>query len=164
VTPSSPVDFTQLVSEFEIVGGDEEETRQLRALLSDARYFVGEFPWCESVREAFLGFGIDGLVGVVLVRIQPGSDGIDEWLWIVVGDLPPLYLVTDLSPTPAAALRTYIGLCQEWVDAVNAGRSVEDFVPIDAPPDAEHADMLERRLRFLATEVLPEVSSRPETS
>jgi len=89
VTPSSPVDFTQLVSEHEILGEDEEETLQLRRLLSDARHFVGEFPWCESVREAFLGFGIDGLVGVVLVRIQPGSDGIDEWLWIVVGDLPP---------------------------------------------------------------------------
>lgn len=155
MTSDPHVDRTQLTPEHQVTGEDEEETRQLRALLSQARHFVNEFPWCRSVRDVFLGVGVDGIVAIVLVQIEPASQDIDEWLWIVVGDLPPLYLVTDQSPTPAAALRTYIGLCHDWVDAVKKGQSVDDFAPIDAPPDREHADMLERRLHFLATEILP---------
>jgi hypothetical protein len=157
------IDFAQLVSEHEVVGEDEEETLQLKALINEARRFVGGFSWCQSVRQAFLGFGIDGLIATVLVRIRPRSHDVDEWLWVIVGDVPPLYLVTDRSPTPAAALKTYIELCQEWVDAVKEGGPVEGLAPIDAPPDAEHADMLERRVRFLETEILPELSSRPRT-
>jgi hypothetical protein len=47
-------------------------------------------------------------VAVLLVKITPTREDVDEWLWVVVGDLPPAYLVADDAPGPAAALRAYI--------------------------------------------------------
>lgn len=47
----------------------------------------------------------------------PGTPGA---LWVVAGDLPSAYLVTDAAPTATAtaALAIYCSLMQDWVEAV----------------------------------------------
>lgn len=45
---------------------------------------------------------------IFLARIIPTRRSIDEYVWIVVGDIPPAYLVTDDYPSPKQALEGYI--------------------------------------------------------
>jgi hypothetical protein len=123
----------------------------------DALVYVQGFAWCRRVRAIYEGLQEPGIIGIFLVQIDPARVGVDEWLWLVVGDVPPAYLVTDDAPTPAAALDTYIVLMDSWVSAVREGRSVDDLIPVNAPPTTEYADMLASRLRILRKTVLGEL-------
>ena len=87
----------------------------------------------------------------------------DEWLWVVVGDVPPAYLVTDDAATPAKALGIYIDLMEEWVDAVEAGEPVGDLIPVATADGYElidetpaNAAMLKSRLGYLREQIVPE--------
>jgi hypothetical protein len=94
------------------------------------------------------------LCAVFLFEIAPGRKNVDNWLWVVVGDLPSAYLVLDGSPTPIKALNSYVELMQEWVDAVSQGRSTNNLIAVDAPETAENANLLKRRLKFLKQQFL----------
>jgi hypothetical protein len=104
---------------------------------------------------------VGGVVVVLLFRIVPAREDVDEWLWVVVGDVPPAYLVTDDAPNPASALDGYIGEMERWVAAVRAGQPVDDLIPVGTvdgaaqlEPTVERADEIESRLRFLTEEIL----------
>jgi len=119
------------------------------ALARKATDFLTAFRWCAVVKEGFLAFNSSYIIGVFLFRIEPRLRGVDDTLWVVVGDGPPAYLVCDKAPDWRAALSCYVEEMQKWVDAVRAGKSVEDIIPVDVTPTLEHADMLSRRLSFI---------------
>lgn len=159
----SDLDFTKVVPEDEFVAEDEEEKRLVRELLDQALAFVGSFTWCKRVSETYIGIAIGGVIGVVLVRIEPDRPDADEWLWVVVGDVPPAYLVADDAPNPASALAAYIGEMQAWIDAVKSGEPVDALIPVltsggaePVRPARENAELLEARLRFLDEVILTE--------
>jgi len=88
---------------------DAEDRRLFEAMTEAARGFVESFDWCRGIREEYIGIAVPGIVGVYLFRIGPTDPGVDEWIWVIVGDLPPAYITTDEAPNPAAALDGYIG-------------------------------------------------------
>lgn len=149
------VDFSKVVPATEMEGESEHDTALLRQMLKEAHDYLMSFKWCEDICESYFGLGIGGVVAVFLFRINPSREDVDEWLWVVVGDLPAAYLVTDGSPTPAEALETYVEEMKAWVVAVEEGRSVEDIIPVNVSPTPENADALERRLTFLKVEIIP---------
>jgi hypothetical protein len=124
--------------------------------LNDARAYATGFKWCHGISESYFGFGVGGVVAVFLFRIEPTS-GTDEWLWVVVGDLPSAYLVTDQSRNGKEALRVYCNLMEEWITATRGKGCMEDAFPVATDPSPENIAMLESRVEFLKREVLPHV-------
>lgn len=122
---------------------------KLSDLESAAANFIRSFSWSGELLALYQGFQEPGIVGVFLVQLSPSAPEVDEWLWVVVGDFPPAYLVTDGSPTYVQAVEGYIEEMQRWVDAVREGDSVDELIPVNAPPTEEYADMLAGRLRSL---------------
>jgi hypothetical protein len=132
-----------------LVGQTPAETDALRQLAADAEAFLKGFGWCRDVLASYSGIAVPGVVGVFLHHIQPTEAQVDDWLWTVVGDLPPAYLVTDEARTPDEALEAYIGEMRTWVDAVRMGQPTEELIPVNVPPTQEYAAMLDSRLRLL---------------
>jgi hypothetical protein len=99
-------------------------------------------------------YAVEGVMAVSLAHIEPASADVDEWLWVIIGDLPPAYLVVDNSPDPPCALESYIELMEEWVDKVKAGESTDDCIPVNVEPTLEWASELELRLDFLKENIL----------
>jgi hypothetical protein len=156
-------DFAKVTPAADYAGEDETDRALIEEMLETARGFLEGFRWCRRVRETFVGQAIGRVVGVFLFRIDPAREDVDEWLWVIVGDLPPAYLVTDEASTPVAALKTYIELVEEWVEAVEQGTPVDDLIPVataggrelvDVTP--ETARMLKSRLDFLKESIVPE--------
>jgi hypothetical protein len=140
----------RLVPEAEIAGEDAEDTRLLRELPEQVRdYLLGTGYW-RRVERLHFGLGIGGVFGVFLAEAEPARDDVDDEVWVVVGDLPPLYLVTDEIATPAEALAAYIAHRRAWVGAVRANASVADLAPVDVEPTKEWAAALATRLDLLA--------------
>ena len=142
------------------MAGDDEDARLLRAMAGDARSYLEGQGWWRSIDRLDLGFGIGGVVAVFWAETTPVSEEVDASVWVVVGDIPPLYLVTDRAPGPLDALDVYIELMQEWVDAVKASRPVDHLPPVDAPPTSANAEALDRRLGLLR-EIVAEARAAP---
>jgi hypothetical protein len=139
----------------EMRGENEEETARLRRMEAEVRAFLTAFKWCGSIRELYFGDGIGDVVAVFLARIEPWGLGVDEYLWIVVGDLPPAYLVVDDCPTPKAALRGYIAEMREWVAVAEENGDPSGVIPVNVPATPESASALRARLDALENDILP---------
>lgn len=147
----------------QMVGEDEEETQLFKVAAEDALTYLKSNAWCKSVVESYLCFGIGGVVEVFLFRIDrltSDEKTIDEWLWVIVGDLPFAYLVTDDAKSAKEALHAYCDLMQEWVNAVLSNGDLSDVYPVRVEPTAENAAQLSARIEFLLEEIIPLASNR----
>jgi hypothetical protein len=150
------VDMTKLKLVEELSGEDAAETEELRALARKAEQFIASFSWCNLIERAYAGIVVPSVIGTFLFEIKPTTPHVDRVLWVIVGDVPPAYLVVDEAPNPAMALKRYVELMSDWVKAVEEKRSVEDLIPVNAAPTQEYAAMLRSRLAFLRDRVLPD--------
>jgi len=153
------VEFSKLVPIEKLSEYDKIDTEALREMAEDAQQYLRSFKWCKGVEKRWFGWGVGGICAVFLFEIIPASQDVDSFLWIVIGDLPPAYLVTDNISNYVEALETYVELMQEWVNAVKQGKSIEQCIPVNAPPTHEYADLLERRLNTIRQEFLPKQNS-----
>lgn len=141
-----------------IEGEDAADTKLLREMATEAHDFICSHEWCERIDQQYLACGIGGVVAVFLVLITPRSEDIDKCLWVIVGDLPPAYIVVEDNPTALDALDAYCFEMESWIEAVDRGDSTEDLIPVNAPATPESARQLEGRLEYLRQKVLPHFS------
>jgi hypothetical protein len=148
------VDVSLLTPIDKTLGDSATDTRLLRRMATEAQKYMLSFRWCKRIRRGWFGWGVGGVCAVFLFEIVPESRKVDSKLWVIVGDLPPAYLVLDKSPTPMSALKNYVDLMQQWVEAARAGKSVDDCIPVNVAPTKPNATLLKRRLAFLRTRIL----------
>lgn len=127
---------------------------EVRELAQEAEDFLASQPWCKKVTDVRLAWATAGVLGVFQIDLVPASPGVDSTLWVVVGDIPPAYLVTNEAPSWRDALRGYVAEMSRWVHAVRHGLPLDDVIPVEAEPTSEHAEMLASRLAFIETEII----------
>ena len=138
------IDFSKLVPIESMFGNDFEETQQLTALFEEAELYLASFGWCQGIRSAYFGLGVSDFIGIFLFELTPSEGLRDKYLWVVAGDIPPAYLVTDDCPNSAIALQRYIEKMKDGCAKVAAaGRG-----------DVEQQRELMRRIALLDSEVL----------
>ena len=89
---------------------------------------------------------------------KPVSEA-DDYLWVVVGDLPSAYFVIDDAPSPRSAAEVYCRIMQDWINAVVSEAPLDDVFPVKADATVEMAQMLDSRLRFIREKIIPLVPS-----
>lgn len=146
----------------EMRGDNPGDTRALRTMHKRARAYSAAHDWCAEIRREYFIFGVGGVVAAFLFLVHLRSGG-QELLWVVEGDLPSAYFVTDRAKTASAALRVYSELMEQWTRAVRTGKGLESAFPVDAPPDEKHAALLETRLATLRDDIIPEAVRRERT-
>jgi hypothetical protein len=127
---------------------------EVRQFADEARAFVASHDWCARVTDVRLAWACAGVLGVFQVQLEPSRPGVDQRLWVVVGDLPTAYLVQDDASTWREALGAYVTEMSRWVDAVNQGDPLDDVIPVPIEPTQEHAKMLADRLAFIEQSIL----------
>lgn len=132
-----------------------EEAEAIETLTAQAHAFVNSYRWTPPIEQLVLAFGVGPLLGLYLMRFEPGGKPEDRERWVVVGDLPPMHFETDDAPTPSDALRLYCAIAQDWADNVLAGRDLSESYPIEVEPTSEHANMLLSRVAFIRKEMVP---------
>jgi hypothetical protein len=138
-----------------IFGDDAEDTLRLEADLEAARRYLLRQHWCFGIRSMYFGAGLGSIVVVFLAELDYPPNGIDEWLWVIVGDVPPAYFIPRDIRTPIAALENYVKLMQPWVDLAHDGKQSDELFPVDLLPTPENAAKLQKRLDALTATVIP---------
>ena len=143
----------------DITGDDADDTRLLREMAEEARRYITSHSWCPPQKDLFLACGVGGVIALFLVDFTEKIGGSpDDSLWLVVGDLPSAYFVTENATHPRAALETYCNLMDDWITAVLDDGDLDEVYPVEAEPSEQNARELESRLRFLRAEILPAIS------
>ena len=134
-----------------------EEGNGIPPLYETAKSFLYSHKWCKQVEKAWYDedFSILDKLAVFLFKIEPVNDDVDNHIWIIVGDLPSVYLDASVE-TGKEALETYCELMSEWVDNVLKGQSLEESYPVEAEPSEENAELLKKRIAFIRRELLME--------
>ncbi|GIV14997.1 MAG: hypothetical protein KatS3mg022_0432 [Armatimonadota bacterium] len=123
----------------------------------EARDFLLAHSWCRTVRSLSLRKWVEGIFALFYAEIEPEpGSGADEAVWVIVGDLPPAYIDVFSATTAREALEAYMGLLEEWVEAVRVGEPLDELMPIyhryslvPVPPTLRFAEMMSLRLQFL---------------
>jgi hypothetical protein len=132
----------------------EDEAEAIKALTAQAHAFVNSYRWTPPIESLTLAFGVGPILGLYLMRFEPGGKPEDRERWVVVGDLPSMHFETDDTPVPWLALKLYCAIAQDWADNVLAGRDLSDSYPIPVAPTAEYAQMLLDRIDFIRREII----------
>jgi hypothetical protein len=152
---SFSIDLSRLTSSEEIKGEDPEETALLKEMLGKAEAYLESQSWSRPISNVYFGCGVGGVVAVFLFEFEKSVNETDKWLWVVVGDVPSAYFVTDQAPDAAKALRVYCDLMQQWADAVLQEQPLENLFPVSAAPTKKHANMLLSRISFIREKIIP---------
>src|SRR5688500_15707824 len=88
----------------EVEGEDDLETQNVHRLGDAAHDYLAGHHWCKEVLEGYWGLGFDDKVGVFLFRIESDEPEVPSWIWVIAGDLPPLYIGSEDANTPEEAL------------------------------------------------------------
>lgn len=144
----------------DLIGEDAEDTRLLRKMAQEAEAYLASHRWAPPISQLLLGYGLGGVLALFLAQLSaPLPGGEDDCLWVVVGDLPPAYFVTDAARTPREALGVYCELMEDWADRVLAGDDLGETFPVEAAPTDQHARMLKDRLGFVREKLIPVASA-----
>ena len=138
-----------------MIGENPAETAALQAMQQRAEKYLRSFAWCPPITERYLGMGIGGALSLWLFKLETAVKGTDQWLWVVVGDLPSAYFIVDQAQTPRSALDTYCQLMEAWVEAVELKLPLDEVFPINVSPTLAHAHMLRSRIQFVRETILP---------
>ncbi|ESY90803.1 MULTISPECIES: hypothetical protein [unclassified Mesorhizobium] len=143
------------VSRLPLAAGDPDADDNLDAAHLEARQYLMSFGWGKNIKAEYFGYGVEGIVYIFLFEIASGKPDVPQWVWVIVGDVPPAYMPGDDIGTPFEALDGYIGAMEDWVEAARQGKSVADLIPVNVPATPANAEMLGSRLKFLDERVLP---------
>lgn len=83
------------------------------------------------------------IIRTVRGRIEPTRKDVDEWIWVIVGDLSPAYITCEESPNPVTTLDACIGAMQEWGEAAEQGAPTDHLIPVNVEPLKEIASRVE---------------------
>ncbi len=144
------VDFSS-VYRLEQLGQNfpEEEVALIQNDMREATSYLESQNWCLEIQDVYYGIGVPKCFCAFLFHIRPSCPEIEEYLWVVTGDLPPLYLVTEAASTPAMALYAYTEVMKLWAESAVAQEFRDDLPPVAAPFTAENGALLQTRLAFI---------------
>lgn len=128
---------------------EQDEYSRIDADLREAAFYMKSREWCAEIVDTCFGLGVGNVFCVFLFHIRPSRPDIEEYLWVVVGDIPPLYLVTESASTPAMALSCYAEIMMTWAEAAISQNRQEGLPPVAAPFTVENGNSLRRRLNFI---------------
>jgi hypothetical protein len=132
-----------------IVGDSEQDTNLLISMMEQAKDFICSHPWGKEPDQSYLACGIGGLYSIWLFDYNLPFINEDKSLWVIVGDIPPAYLVTDEILNCKDALMCYISIMRDWIKCVKNNDSLVDCFPVDVEPNIVNANLLSSRLDFL---------------
>lgn len=159
--PTPPIDTSGFPTGAPAISYDHDpdERLDLERLEAEARAYVMGFGSSPPIADMPLAFAVPPLLGLFLARfkrpIERGALAGEREVWVVVGDAPAMVFETDVTPTPADALRLNCAIAQDWADTVLGGGDISQCYPLPVAPTREHAEMLLSRVGFIREEFVP---------
>lgn len=127
-------------------------------LVEEARFYLSSYKWCREIKRQWLALNCENLLTVFLFEIIPNSQNADDYVWVVVGDLPSAYIDIESARDKKQVVKTYTEIMGDWVHVVKKSGNIEDCYPLNVPPTKEYAEMLSIRIKLIRENILPSLT------
>lgn len=152
-----PIDISTMISvdDTMAIRANVEHPEEVAELAARARSYLESMPWCKRVVAGWVDSSWGYILGVFYFKLVPADSGAPEYVWIIVGDIPPAYLDVDCCRTGKDAVGGYLAEMEEWVNRVLCGKPMdESVIPVNVPPTRKWARELQGRLDLLRRFIL----------
>lgn len=149
-----PIKYTE-------IGSKTEFYSEVILLHKEATDFLMSFSWCKSILNSHLYLNLGSTLCIFLFDVENIASKDDNKLWVIVGDIPPMYLDTYGPRTTKEVLEDYVRLAYDWINNVKLGKSVENCYPFKAKPTKEMAGLLEQKVSFMKTTLIDNIDDIP---
>ena len=96
-------------------------------------------------------------INIFLYEIENEQSSEDNFIWIMVGDLPAIYLDTYSVKTTKQVIENYIDLADDWIHHAESDQSLNDCFPFDTNTSIENINMLKKRIQLLRDNIFPNI-------
>lgn len=138
----------------EAITSDIDFYPELKAIHEEAKNYLLGFKWCTEIKSSFLYTNLGSTFCIFLFEIVNSQSNEDDFLWVIVGDIPPMYLDVYGPQTTKEVVEDYIGLSEDWISHVKGGKLVNECYPFNVEPTIEIAELLEKRVSFMKNTLL----------
>ena len=123
--------------------------------------YLLSFDWCRKIKTSSIYLNLGPTLCIFIFEIENSASIDDNFLWVIVGDIPSMYLDTHGPKSTVEVLEDYINLADDWIAHVKEGKSVKDCYPFRAEPTIEMTDMLEKRSHFIKNTLIHNIENIP---
>lgn len=141
------------LDKIDSLSSSNEEDKEILDLETEASSYLLSHEWCDKISNAWLATSWGCFLCVFLYQIESDIPEVDDYVWIVVGDIPPAYIDIIGANQPNEVIESYVDIMTDWLDTVYQGKSVVECYPVEVPATKEYAKMLEIRLKDIAEEL-----------
>ncbi len=134
-----------------------EYADEVTKLCDEAKQYLNGFKWCKIIRRSFLYYNLGKILCIFLFEIENTQSKEDDRIWVIVGDLPKMYLDTFGPRSVKEVLEDYSDLANEWAENVLQKKSLSNCFPFNEAPSAKLAKMLKSRVGFIRTNLLTNI-------
>ncbi|WPU92462.1 hypothetical protein SNE25_24345 [Mucilaginibacter sabulilitoris] len=127
----------------------------------EASLYLLAFAWCRKIVHSDVYLNLGSTLCIFVFQIENSASTDDNNLWVIVGDIPPMYLDTYGPQTTKHVLEDYIRLAEDWIDHVKDGKSINNCYPFKAEPTIEMATLLEKRVSFMKNTLIDNIAYIP---
>jgi len=138
-----------------------DAAEELEAAAEAAKRYVSLFPWCKKFKKIYFDRGMVH-AAVFYCEIEPNPPA-DPNMWVIFGDLSPLFLDVEVAENGAQAMAAYVAVMQNLIDSARKGRSLDRLPPLATrdgmyilDPTPARLDALESRLEFIRSRMITE--------
>ena len=149
-----PVNYKDITTDIDFY-------QELDVIHSEAENYLLGFKWCQEIKSSFLYTNLGEVLCIFLFEIINTQSIEDNFLWVMIGDFPPMYLDVYGAKTTKQVIEDYINLAQDWIDQVKKENPVTDCYPFNTKPTLELAELLEKRAQFMKNELLNNMTDIP---
>ena len=146
---------------YKAINNDVEFYQEVVALHKEAENYLLGFKWCAETKGSFLYNNYGKIFCIFLFEITNTQSSEDNFLWIIVGDIPPMYLDSYGPRTTREVVEDYIGLSEDWINHIKAEKGVDGCYPFNVEPTIEMAELLEKKVLFMKNELLTNMVDMP---
>jgi len=142
---------------YKYISPKTEYYPEVMQIYEKASLYLKSFDWCKKIEGAFLYVNLGSKLCLFLFEINNSASTEDCCLWVIVGDLPSMYLGVQSGDTTREILTSYADLAEDWVQHIKSQEPLDDCYPFDAEATEEIADLLNRRVNILKNSVIDNI-------
>lgn len=131
---------------------------EVTPLLEESKKYLTSHKWCKSIKQGWLFTNIGYAVNIFLYEIENEQSPDDNFIWIMVGDLPAIYLDTYGVETTREVIEGYIDLASDWIHFAESDQYLDNCFPFQINISSESIRMFKERIQLLHDNILPEIA------
>lgn len=148
--PNLPIPVLEIDSSIEFYS-------EVNQIYNEAKDYLKNFKWCNKIYNGYLYFNMGSTLCIFLFNIENNQSSEDNEIWVVIGDIPTMYLDTVGATSIKEVLSNYIDLASDWIFNVLNNKTLEDSYPFNTEPTKENALLLQSRINFMKNNILENI-------